>query len=76
LGSNHIKRIDFTKSVRYDDKEDVYYVKSVTIGEKYKINKLKNNIQKKWRPPFACFPSIENHEKEFYLLIFTTLKIL
>ena len=43
MNSNHIKRIDFTKSVEYDDKEDVYYVKSVTTGEKYKINKLKDN---------------------------------
>jgi hypothetical protein len=47
MNSDHIRRIDFTKSVRYDDEEDVYYVKSVTTGEKYKINKLKDNIQKK-----------------------------
>ena len=46
MNSNHIKRIDFTISVKYDDKEDFYYMKSVTTGEKYKINKLKDNIQK------------------------------
>jgi len=46
MNSNHIKRIDFTISVKYDDKEDFCYVKSVTTGEKYKINKLKDNIQK------------------------------
>ena len=45
MNSNHVKRIDFTKSVEYDDKEDVYYVKSVTAGERYKINKLKDNNQ-------------------------------
>jgi hypothetical protein len=43
MNSNHIKRIDFTKLVEFDDKEDVYYVKSVTTGEKYKINKSKDN---------------------------------
>ena len=42
MNSNHIKRIDSSKSVEYDDKEDVYYVKSVTTGEKYKVNKLKD----------------------------------
>ena len=46
MNSNPIKRIDFTISVEHDDKEDIYYVKSVTTGEKYKINKLKDNIQK------------------------------
>ena len=43
MNSNHKKRIDFTKSLEYDDKEDVYYVKSVTTGEKYMVNKLKDN---------------------------------
>ena len=43
MNSNHIKRIDFTKSVEYDDKEDIYYVKLVTTGEKYKVNRLKDN---------------------------------
>ncbi|HKR74589.1 MAG TPA: hypothetical protein VJR94_10830 [Candidatus Nitrosocosmicus sp.] len=43
MDSNHRKRIDFTKSVEYDDKEDVYYVKSVTTGERYVVNKLKDN---------------------------------
>jgi len=43
MSSTHINRIDFTKLVEYDDKEDLYYVKSVTTGEKYKINKLKDN---------------------------------
>ena len=41
--SSHTKRIDFTKLVEFDDKEDVYYVNSVTTGGKYKINKLKDN---------------------------------
>lgn len=40
---DHTKKIDFTKSVEYNDEEDVYYVKSVTTGEKYGVNKLKYN---------------------------------
>jgi len=43
MNSNYTKKIDFTKSVEYDDKEDVYYVKSVTTGERYKVNKLKDD---------------------------------
>ena len=43
MNSNHLKRVNFTKSVEYDDKEDVYYVKSATTGERYKINKLREN---------------------------------
>ena len=43
MNSNHAKRIDFTKSVEYYDKEDVYYVKSVITGERYKVNELKDN---------------------------------
>ena len=43
MNSNNEKRVNFTKSVEYDDKEDVYYVKSATTGERYKINKLREN---------------------------------
>lgn len=43
MNSNRLKRDNFTKSVEYDDKEDVYYVKSSTTGENYKINRLKEN---------------------------------
>ena len=35
MNSNYVKRNDFTKSVEYDDKEDIYYVKSATAGERY-----------------------------------------
>ncbi len=31
-----------TKSVQYDDEEDIYIVKSFTTGEIYKVNKLKD----------------------------------
>ncbi len=43
MDSNQRKRTNFTKSVEYDDKEDVYYVKSVTTGERYMVNRLKDN---------------------------------
>lgn len=43
MNSNNEKRVTFTKSVEYDDKEDVYYVKSATTGERYKINRLKDH---------------------------------
>ena len=43
MNSNSENQLNFTKSVEYDDKEDVYYVKSSTSKERYKINRLKEH---------------------------------